>query len=156
MKNAFTIVELLITLSITSLLFLGIYNLYSYNFKAFHKAEELNIAVDIANNFKEEILSKPLKSSFENIPESDNENNFRINFNTAFDYNNYNSQAADIFGNSIDAYNNFYVKILVKKVVPDKYNNIVNTVSDSGYASVSITVFKNKKSLIDLPFVMTE
>ncbi len=154
MKNAFTIIELLISISIIALLFLGSYNLYLYNFKAFDKAEELNKAIDLAADMKEEILSKPLKNSVKiNINSIIN----RIHFNSVFDYDNYSAAPpTDILGNSLENYYDYSVKIKVKNVAPDKYDNIINTTADSGYVSVAISIFKNKEQLIELPFIMTE
>ncbi len=153
-QQGITLIELLICLSIIAIAFIGLFQLFSFCAKTWKNSERIDIAADIAENLREEILSKPLTAEKKILK---NKYLQRINFQTLFDYDNYSvATPENIFGEKYSDYNDYSVKISVKKIKPDKFGNIISAPAEDiklCYAEIVISIFNNNSILVELPFI---
>ena len=143
---------------IIAIVFISLNQMYSVCSRSLKKTESQDIAADIAENLREEILSKSLISDFIDAPKKNNTG--RLNFRTVFDYDNYTSVPPEnILGDKIQEYKDYTVKITVKKIKIDKTGGWKYAADDKiryCCAEVVISILKNNSPIIELPFIKAE
>ena len=149
-ESGFTLVELVVSLALIGITFVGIYSFYSTAYRTQEASEYKLKAIYLAKDLKEEIqfrLDQP------NPPSDNNTGNThsRLSFQTLGDYAGWSSHPPrDVAGNKLSAYPDMKRSVRVNRVELNRFQELEE--GDGAYRKVTISISRDGQTLYSLPF----